>query len=76
MGTLGGKIGLVAGIITGAVTILPIIRLVLGDCFFEQGCGDNETVWVIASVLGAALIALAVGVAVRLVANRTLDVDR
>jgi hypothetical protein len=76
MGTVGGKVGLVAGIIAGALATLPIIRLVLGRCFFEQGCGDREAIGLIAVGVGSLAVAAAVGLVVRLAANSVFGARR
>lgn len=76
MGTVGGKIGLGAGIISGFLAVEPMSRLFLGDCFFEQGCGGNEEVALAAVTVGSVLVAIAAGLLVREAANRLLRARR
>jgi hypothetical protein len=73
MGTVGGKIGLVAGIVAALLAIGPLTDLILGDCLFEQGCGPYETPGLVAVALASVVIGLAVGMLVRLASNRVLS---
>ena len=47
------KIGIAVGIVATALLVIPMIKLLLGDCYFEQGCEPHETVKVIASLMAA-----------------------
>jgi hypothetical protein len=76
MGTIGGKIGLAAGAITIVVVPVPKIWLVLGNCFFEQGCGASETLGLYVVVAGTLLAALAAGLVVRMAANNVFGAGR
>jgi hypothetical protein len=76
MGTIGGKIGLAAGVITGVVVPVPMIWLVLGSCFFEHGCGASETLGLFVVVSGTLLVALAAGLVVRMAANHIFGAGR
>jgi len=69
MGTLGGKVGLVAGMVVVFLTSVPMIHLVVGGCFFEEGCGPNETVGLVAAAIACLVIGLFAGLLVRLGVN-------
>lgn len=69
MGTLGGKVGFVAGAAAVFMVAGDIIRLILGDCFFEQGC-PNETVGLGAAAIASLSIGVAAGLLVREAVNR------
>lgn len=69
MGTLGGKIGFVAGVVVAVLSATPMIDLILGSCFWEQGCGSSEGLLLAC----AALAAVAVGVVAGLLARALLN---
>ncbi len=75
MGTLGGKIGIALGLVAGLLAFGPLIGLVLGDCFFEQGC-KRETAGLALVAIGSLVIAVITGVLVRELANRLLRTNR
>lgn len=75
MGTLGGKIGFVAGAAVAFLVSIDMIRLILGDCFFEEGC-PNETVGLGAAAIASLLLGIAIGFLVKEVVNRLLEVGR
>lgn len=76
MGTLGGKIGFGFGLVLGVLALEPLIRLVLGACFFEQGCGDKETTGVALVAAGSITVAVVAGVLLREVINLLLPTSR
>ena len=57
MSTLAVKVGVALGIVAAAVSFFPILKLLMGECFFEQGCGKHENLQLIA----VALASLSVG---------------
>lgn len=69
MGTLGGKIGFVAGMVVAVLSATPMIDLFLGSCFWEQGCGRSERLLLAC----AALAALALGIAAGLLARAAVN---
>lgn len=71
MGTAGGKIGFGVGLVVGLLAVEPMIGLVLGDCFFEQGC-DSETAGLALVAVGSMAVAVAAGLLIRAAANRLL----
>ena len=69
MGTLGGKIGFLAGLASSFGVSVPMVRLIVGPCFFEEGCGAGENL----SLILAAAASVAVGAFVGLSARWTLN---
>jgi hypothetical protein len=69
MPSLKTKIGIAVGIVTTALLAIPMIKLVLGDCYFEQGCEPNENVKLIASLL----LALSIGAFAGWLTSRMID---
>lgn len=76
MGTIGGKVGIVTGIIAGALAVVPLISLILGHCFFESGCGDSETSGLLAVAMGSVLVAITAGLTARSVTNGVFEGNR
>jgi len=72
MGTIGGKVGFGSGLVAGLLAIGPMMKLVFGECFFEQGCGESETAGLAIVALGSVVVAIAVGLLIREVTNRVL----
>jgi hypothetical protein len=70
LGTIGGKLGLGAGIIAALATAEPAIALTPGSCFFEGGCGRYENLGLAAAALICLLVGLVVGLLVRAVVNQ------
>lgn len=68
MGTIGGKIGVSLGLVTGLLAVGPLLELVLGNCFFEQEC-ENETAGLALVAAASLAVAVAVGVSMRAVVN-------
>jgi len=60
MSTLGIKLGVALGMVATVASFFPIFILLLGHCFFEQGCGEHENL----QILGVALVSCVVGLAV------------
>lgn len=54
MQSFGTKIGVAVGMVTSVLLAIPMIKLLLGDCYFEQGCGAYENLKVIAALICAA----------------------
>ncbi len=42
MGTWVVKLGIAVGMATAVASFIPLLKLTLGNCFFEQGCGEYE----------------------------------
>ena len=76
MGTVGGKIGFGTGTVVGLLAVPSMMRLFLGDCFFEQGCGERETAGLALVAVGSIGVAIAAGLLVRLAMNKLLRVSR
>jgi len=77
MGTIGGKIGCAAAAAVG----LPLFLLLgflrfYGDCLDEPACHEGEDVAWLAIVVAVGATAVAVGMAVRYVANRLVSRGR
>jgi hypothetical protein len=72
MGTVGGKIGFIAGVAVAFIASTDAIRLVLGGCFFEGGCGPNDEPLLLLAAVLSALIGFAAGLATRAVVNALL----
>ncbi|WP_077145846.1 hypothetical protein [Sphingopyxis sp. KK2] len=69
MGTLGGKIAFVLTPFI-AFALLPLtVDLFLGSCLFEQGCGPNEGLTLIAALLAAMALAVPPVLALRAAIN-------
>lgn len=51
MGSLGGKLGYIAGILIFIIFAVPVIHITPGSCFFEGGCGNREPIGLIFAVL-------------------------
>jgi len=66
MNASGVKIGVVLGMVTTVAALVPILKLTMGHCFFEQGCGKHEDL----GLLGVVLASCSVGLVVALVAAR------
>jgi hypothetical protein len=70
MGTLGGKIAFLAAPFL-AFGLLPLTAdWILCPGFFEEGCGANETMSLIAALLAALALAALPALAIRAVINR------
>ena len=67
MNASGVKLGVVLGMVTTIATFFPVLKLIMGHCFFEQGCGDHENLQLLGVVLASCLLGLvAAWVAARL----------
>ena len=71
MGTIGGKIGYVAGIAAACVALTPLMQLTVGSCF-DAGCGRYEGLLLAASLLSAIAAGVVAGLLTRFTINRTL----
>jgi hypothetical protein len=72
MGSLGSKIGFVTGVIIAITLAVPIVRLVVGDCFFEGGCGSYENAGLVLAAAVLIVLALTSGIVIRLLVNRIM----
>lgn len=75
VGTVGGKIGFVAGAVVALSVSVDMAQLILGACFLEEGC-PNETVGLGAAAGASFLIGVVAGLLVRRVVNRVFGIDR
>ncbi|QNO26671.1 hypothetical protein EEB18_018360 [Sphingopyxis sp. OPL5] len=70
MGTRGGKVAFALTPII-AFALFPLtMDLFLGPCFFEEGCGPDETLWVAGALLAALGFSVAPALAIRATVNR------
>ena len=72
MGTVGGKMGFGTGVVVSLLAVEPMIRLFLGDCFFEGGCGEPQTAGLALGAVGSIGVGVAAGLVVRQVVNKLL----
>ncbi|OHD02256.1 MAG: hypothetical protein A2885_09995 [Sphingopyxis sp. RIFCSPHIGHO2_01_FULL_65_24] len=70
MGTRGGKIAFALTPIIAFALVPLTMDLFLGPCFFEEGCGPHETLWVAGALLAALGFAVAPALATRAIVNR------
>lgn len=75
MGTTGGKIGFVVGALVAFAVSAEMVHLVLGSCFFEEGC-PNEAAGLVAAAVASLLIGSVAGLVLKSAVNRLLKVDR
>jgi len=61
MKSLGPKFGIAVGIVTAPLLVFPLLKLFLGHCFFEQGCGTHEQLKLAGVFLAACVGGLAIG---------------
>ncbi len=54
------KLGVVTGMIATPFFIEPVIKLLMGDCFFEQGC-EFETLKLFAAFAGSCVSGFCIG---------------
>lgn len=69
MGTLGGKIAFAVAPVIALGLVIPMMDLILGPCFFKEGCGRHETAGLAAAVLAALALAVVPALALRAVIN-------
>ena len=69
MGTLGGKIGTLVGIVSSTVLAVPVLHLTPGICLFEEGCGDNESLGVAFAAVIILAASTAIGAGARVLTN-------
>lgn len=74
MSTLGMKLGVALGMTVTVASFFPILKLTMGHCFFEQGCGKHENVQLLGVLLASWLVGLVTAWAVfrlfRMIASR------
>jgi hypothetical protein len=76
MGTVGGKIGFAVGIVSAIALIEPMIALIVGRCVFNGGCGKFDTAGLVGAGLATLIVVALVGVAVRTLVNRLINLAR
>jgi RsiW-degrading membrane proteinase PrsW (M82 family) len=54
----GVKLGVVLGMVTTIAAFFPILKLTMGHCFFEQGCGEHENLRLLGVLLASCLSGL------------------
>jgi hypothetical protein len=69
MGSLGGKIGFGVGLLTPVFVAVPVVQIIPGSCFFEGGCGEQESTGLILAALILLGLAVASGVVARILVN-------
>jgi hypothetical protein len=52
------KLGVILGMVTAVAAFFPILKLTMGHCFFEEGCGDHENWQLLGVVLASCLSGL------------------
>lgn len=57
MNAVAVKLGVALGMVAAVASFLPLLKLFMGRCFFEQGCGNHETF----QLVGVALVSCLVG---------------
>jgi hypothetical protein len=60
MNASGVKLGVILGMVTTVAACFPILKLTMGHCFFEQGCGEHENLQLLGVVLASCLAGLVV----------------
>ena len=75
MATSGGKIGFAAGVAVAFMISGDMTGLILGECFFEEGC-PNESAGLVAVAAACLSVGVAAGLLVREVVNRLRDAGR
>lgn len=55
------KVGVAVAMIVSFLGLLPILHLFMGQCFFEQGCGEYEDLGLIGVVLASCAIGIFCG---------------
>jgi len=54
--TLAVKVGVAVGMVVAVASFFPLFKLLMGQCFFEQGCGKHENSQVFGVVLASCLV--------------------
>ena len=57
MNAVAVKVGVALGMVTAVASFMPLLKLFMGHCFFEQGCGNYENL----QLVGVALVSCLVG---------------
>lgn len=73
MGTIGGRIGYVIGIVFIFYFSVPMIQFILGPCYFEEGCGEWEDFGLLLTIFALICLAILVGLTVRSVVNYAIN---
>jgi len=58
---LNEKAGIAVGMIAAIFLFFPVFRVLMGDCFFEQGCGEYEGIKLFVAFLTSCIIGYCVG---------------
>lgn len=55
------KLGVIVGLISIPFLFVPVLDLLMGDCFFEQGCGNHENLKLLGAFVVTCFAAVCVG---------------
>ncbi|WP_154667559.1 hypothetical protein [Niveispirillum irakense] len=55
------KIGVICGLTSIPLLIVFVLDLIVGNCFFEEGCGEYENFMLFLVFIGTCLLAACVG---------------
>ena len=58
MNASGVKLGVVLGMVITIAAFFPILKLTMGNCFFEQGCGGHENLQLLGVVFASCVLGL------------------
>ncbi len=58
---IGRELGVAVGLISAPVLFVPAIKLLLGYCYFEEGCGEYETIKLFAAFAGSCAAGFCIG---------------
>jgi hypothetical protein len=61
MTSLAVKMGVATGLVVIPCFVLPFIKIFMGDCFFEQGCGRYESLILFGSFVASIATSIGVG---------------
>lgn len=55
------KLSVIIGLISIPFLFVPVLDLLMGNCFFEQGCGEHETLKLLGVFVVTCFAAVCVG---------------
>jgi len=55
------KAGVTSGLAASILSIMPMLDLLLGHCFYEEGCGPGENIWLLGVLLASCASGVFVG---------------
>lgn len=55
------KLGVIVGLISIPFLFVPVLDLLMGHCFFEQGCGEHENLKLLGAFVATCFAAVCVG---------------